>query len=327
MSRERRRKAQPAMPHHRAGIPQEYSSWITGRSVDISTASSFYRKRWDIYRAIVLAEVEDKGGYRYVLKARFFKSFSSCLRNLHDDKALRRLGNENVVAEALCCAASSLVPREPTEDVDMADISHLPLWPQSNPFPKGDVLNLSGEEAPPKSEAWRRLGNFSPAVLEAQTLRRSNGGTWKPGWDPDGHSVRITPDYDTDRTKLPKLTIEIQGEPICLLIKASQDQSGADFEEAERLWERLLHWLSVSVGLHQATGGRPPLRQGERAAYLKDHLGLPSWDRVARRLCQEHPDGQHTNKCGDNFRKQAGQYWERLRKDIQERLPSAAQRN
>jgi hypothetical protein len=127
--------------------------------------------------------------------------------------------------------------------------------------------------------------------------------------------VCIRRTFEQEKKFLPKLTIEIEGAPICLLMEAFNSQIRAKTvgKDAENLWESIGSWLAEASGFKKARRGRPPLYQGSAAAFLHDFHDL-SWSQVARKLCKQPSPHQHDQKCQDNFRSQAKQYWKALEK-------------
>jgi hypothetical protein len=145
-----------------------------------------------------------------------------------------------------------------------------------------------------------------------------------------GHELRapISGDYEFprillrvlvngDRSKLPKITIELEGELACVLEKGMYysldpyDQR-AQRHEAKRIWDAVFKELRPLVGIGYSDQGRPAdLRPGQ-AAYLKYFHGLP-WSKVAEQHCPTRHT--HTKKCKDKVRKAVANYFKRLEQD------------
>jgi hypothetical protein len=299
-------------------IPNQFARWVKGRSIDLSDASAYYKKLWEIYRPLVSAWVEEQRPSRYELHPPLLKSLSRHLRAVQNGRPSPAVKGVNVVAEALCGAAFDLGH---IGEVTPGHFKDGTPWPALHPE-ADELLEFFGVQFQGKaiSESWKRLGTSPVPNLEAITLQESERGKWEPRHDPNNERplIRLEAFYNGDKKNLPKLTIEIEGEPVCLLMKEyGRHQKPTDNDKdslaAAKLWTALVHWSSVSVGLSHATGGRPKLDQGRRAAFLHDHLGL-SWSQVANELCRMNHG--HNMACRENFRKQAEQYWQRLRENI-----------
>jgi len=267
-------------------------------------------------------QVKAVEGDRYDLESSFFLLFASCLRDLDSDKGWRAMG-ANVLAEALCRAAHLA---EPDEDAAMESLRFVPLGPGLSPFGEDDPLSFldKSSKASPISDEWQGLGKLPVPTLEPVTLSRVGSGKWEVGYRDNCPVVNIIPEYSSNRTKHPKLSINIEGAPVCLLMRAHPDRraksdNDKDIKDAETLWKALLRWLSVQIGLAKPKGGRPGLDKGAKAAWLHDHHGL-SWRDIARRLGgTKNPSREGI----DNLRKQAEHYWKRLQQGVSRRLSTS----
>ena len=299
-------------------MPKDFEKWVIGSTVDLSSTTPYYKKLWDIHRPLFAELVEDRGAYRFELKPVLFRSL---IRHL--DAGLRGPHHEphdaNVIAETLCHIALDFTPREASSESEISEEAR--LWPELE-LADSALFNYFGVDFERKdiAEAWRTLGKLRVPDLDGVTLQKTGENMWEPLFDrnkPDDR-IQIRPTYNTDIRKLPKLTVEIEGEPVALLMHLSAQSASTrtrvDGEPAEKLWKALMHWLAVCVGLDQAAGGRPRSNQGRKAAFYHDHLGK-SWSQVARIVCPlRHA---HTKSCSENFRKQAEQFWKRLQSNIE----------
>ncbi len=302
-----RRRRRPKKPSPAPKTLAEFSRYIRGRVVDISDASDFFKKSWEIYRSLVATHVSERGSYRYELSEAFLNSFFRELRNATrgHTRLPYKIAGPNLVAEMLCLAAYAGSPLDVIDELPFDYEFETDVWASSRLI----------------SEAWARLGKLPVPGPETAILVESEPGKdWRLG---DRRSqaprVGVTLQYNEDRNGLPALTLEVVGEPVCLLMRAKSTPPDPDKrklarEEAERLWNSLVWWSRAAVGVGELEGGRPATGRGWQAAFLHDHERL-SWAQVARRLCpSEH---RHTTACRDNYRQQAKQYWHRIRKQVQ----------
>jgi hypothetical protein len=306
-----KRKASTPTPQQ-FHIPNQFVRWVKGRTVDLSEATPYYKRLWDIYRPLVSAWVEEQRPYRYELHPSLLKSLSLRLCAVQNE-------GPSTVVTGVCGAAFELGH---IDEVTPGHLNDGTPWPVLHPEAE-ELLELFGAQfqGKPISESWKRLGASPVPDLEAITLQESEKGKWESRRNPNNERplIQVAPFYNSDKKELPKLTIEIEGEPVCLLMKAfgrqqNPSENDVDSQDAAKLWAALLHWSSVSIGLSRAEGGRPKLDQGRRAAFMHDHLGL-SWSKVSHKLCRLRH--RHGAACRENFRKQAEQYWKRLRRSIQ----------
>ena len=313
----------------RAHIAVRFKENIKGKVVDISGASPYFKKLWAVYRPLVSQQATLAGADLYELEESFFQSFVSCLQDLHLQRQWGRVDPPNVIAKALSWAAHQTEPDE--NDVDEA-LSFVPFPdPAERRLAEDDPLSFLDSLSPqePISNDWRELDKNPVPFLEPVTLRwdydarHKNGQKkkkWVRGYRDDCPVVNLIPEYNDDRTKRPTLSVKIEGAPVCLLMKAYGRNKGQatnkQDSDAETLWNALQHWLAVALGFKKSTGGAPPLGKGRRAAWSHDHLG-DSWTKVARRL--DHTE-RPSKEAAENYRKQAKQFWRRLRKHVDRRL-------
>ena len=291
-----RRRRRPKKPSPTPKTPTEFSRYIRGRVVDISGASNFFKKSWEIYRSLVATHVSDCGSYRYELSEAFLNSFFRELRNATrgHTRLPYKIAGPNLVAEMLCLVAYAGQPVDVIEEVTSDYESESDVWASSRLI----------------SEAWARLGKLPVPGLETAILVESEPGK---GWR-SGHRrsqaprVGVTLQYNEDRNSLPALTLEVVGEPVCLLMRAKSTPTDPDErqlarEEAERLWNSLVRWSRAAVGVGELEGGRPATGLGWQAAFLHEHAGF-SWPKVARELCSKNH--KHDSSCADNYPKRDG---------------------
>jgi len=316
----------------RADIPARFREQVKGKLVDISGASWYFKRRWDIYRRLVSKQATPVGTDLYELKEGFFPSFVSCLQDLHLQDQWRKVDPANVIAEALCWAAHQAEPDDAA--IDEA-LSFVPFAdPADRHLDEDDAFSFldSVSKAEPISEDWQKLGKNRVPLLEPMTLRwdyddshtkKKKEKKWVRGYRDDCPVVNVIPKYNDDRTKRPALSVKIEGAPVCFLMKAygrnKVDATNTQESDAETLWKALQHWLAVALGFKKPTGGAPALGKGPKAAWLHEHLG-ETWTRVAQRL--DHTQNP-SREVVENYRKQAEQFWARLRKQVDRRLATS----
>lgn len=277
-------------------IPPEISQYIKGRVVNLWRASTYYRKCWEAICPRVHSELKREGESQYKLSHPFFRFFLKHLREKvagHYGKS--EMGPTDVIALALyeagCLYGQTPMPAHP---------SPFQPWPEGRPV----------------SEAWKGLGDL-PIPGDFLIVYEYPGPGHelrvpRPGqFQHPRIAVRVS--YSMDKEKLPKLTIEIEGEPVCLLMKAAYElndleQRRAVRKEVDRILTSLLRRLFVKA---LPKGGRPPEhRAGRKAAFLHYHRGL-AWPDVAEQLCKQNH--AHTKACSKNFQTQATQFWQAVR--------------
>lgn len=275
-------------------IPPDIRKHIKGMVVDISSAHEYSRRIWDAVRPRLGSAVTELGQDRYRLCTPFFEYFLQELHRILDNFQVRdpnpRTNAADILARFLFDAAmtygtpQNVLASEPT-----------PLWPKDRPV----------------SEAWRLVGMsdvFTPAgginaVFEdpgaGEKLRVTSAAECQYP------RIGLTVTLSKDRSTLPKITIETEGELVCVLMKAmcySQDASERSTvrNEARRIWTALSKEIGVILGIERPQQGRPSDFRFEKAALLKYDDGL-SWRQVAERLCPENHT--HARKCQERFRK------------------------
>lgn len=283
-----------------ASLPPDVTARIQGRVVDISGASRFHEKQWEIHRPQLPTSVEDRGTDHYELSAKFFPAFEKQLRIMLG-KGLRKESGApaNLIISAICYLADE---GERSRNLDSDALQHWPVWPSSRSI----------------SEAWEELGLLPIPWLDSVTIEQpAPGSRWRKRIDVDSGfpKAKVDPYFNTDKEELPRLTIEIEGAPVCRLMRAhyrlgDEEKQRAMRKEAKQFWDAIVLWSSSALGFGHPSKGRPKTGQGYKAAFLHDHLGL-SWGQVAQRLCPK--DHRHLADCKENFRKQAEQYWGRIR--------------
>ena len=285
-----------------AKLPVEIRRYIKGKVVDISSASEYHKKSWEIYRPLLGSDVSERGKDRYrlsdVLYGDFLYSLNQCLSDTFKSSFPMKGGDW--IAEALCYSAYKIGRAGELDDNSLQD---LPMW----------------DPGCPVSDAWDRLGNLPVPPFEEVILEEPKPGSkWRQrrdcGYEPP--KVRVSRAYSEDRSNLPTLTIELEGQHVCTLMKASSAPRDPDdrqlvLAEAKRLWDSVVKWLKSEMGLGHFKVGRPKTGLGWEAAFLHDHMRL-SWSQVGKRLCPVRH--KHTKSCIDNYHQQAKQYWKRIEK-------------
>ena len=301
MKRKKRASKSDKSSQAKAKLPVEIRRYIKGKVVDISSASEYHKKSWEIYRPLLGSDVSERGKDRYRLSDALYDDFLYSLNQCLSDtfKSSFPMKGGDWIAEALCYSAYKIRRAGNLDDT----LQGFPMWDQSRPV----------------SDAWDRLGNLTVPRFEEVILEEPKpGSTWLPrqDWSYETPKVRVSRAYSEDRSNLPTLTIELEGEPVCTLMKASSaprdpDERQLVVEEAERLWDSVVKWLKSEMGLGHFDVGRPRTGLGWEAAFLHDHMRL-SWSQVGKRLCPVRH--KHTKSCIDNYHQQAKQYWKRIEK-------------
>ena len=211
-------------------IPRQVKECIKGRTVDISTASPYFKKSWNIYRPLVARDALETRRNRYKLSKAFFKHFIACLaQELSPTLERYNLNAGDLVASALSYTAYD-VGRAARGQIDVSEyINEMPLWPKRGPVP--DFLTPPLQTLPPRpiSEAWRRLGDLPIPPPEVVTLEEPvSGKKWQQPQDvlSDRPRISVILAYNENKEALPQLTIEIKGEPVCLLMRANSPPQG-----------------------------------------------------------------------------------------------------
>jgi hypothetical protein len=303
---------------------------IRGSQVDLRTATKFSRRSWRIYsRFVGDHHAKQVSPDVYKLSEPLLQTTRRQLAER--GKEVRGYKAVDLLASLLCKAAYEIGP-PPEEPDDSSDywVSGTPIWGSDHPISEA-WAGLGQQEVP-----WDMEGSLSfnsgtskwdegPARLGLETVTEvdasiNTGGFFLHDAPPapdytDPLVVCIRRNFEQKKKFLPKLTIEVEGAPICLLMEAfnSQIRGKTVRIEAENLWTSIGTWLAGSSGFKKAKRGRPALNQGIEAAFLHDFREL-SWSQVARKLCKQPPPHQHDQKCEENFRKQAEQYWKALEK-------------
>lgn len=285
----------------RRDLPADVRELIKGRVVDLSSAHEYYKKVWHAVRARLGAVVVERRKERYELATRFFKFFIEAMLNRIRFRQPDRIDGTgaDLIVSALFDAGMhyGTTPKPPTH-------GPITLWPADRPI----------------SEAWQMLGKVPPLFTRDVVLEDPGGGR---GLRSPGASEYQFPRIclrtwvNGDRSKLPKITIDLEGELACVLMKAMYWSSDphdqrARRDEANTIWEALFKELRVLVGIGYPGQGRPADLRPEQAAYLKYVCGLP-WSEVAKRHCPKRHT--HTKKCKDNIRKAVANYFSLLEQD------------
>lgn len=292
-------KASKLLDSSKLGVPHEIRGCIKGRVIDLSIAHEYDRKLWDAIRPRVKAVVTHLGQNRYELSRRFFQFFLKKLCELLDavkfPHSKRNAGD--FVAWALCNACKTYgVPQKPPARGPIL------LWPEDRPV----------------SEAWRSLGELpvpkgGSVVFEdpgpGQTLQIPKSERYL------SPRIELRTHINNNKNALPKITIEIEGEQVCLPMKAMMwtddaDERRAMRDEARRIWKPLFKELKVMINIEQRGEGRPLEFLFEEAAHLKYHDNC-SWREVTKRLCPiKHTT--HSEACKERLRRGVDKFFKRL---------------
>jgi hypothetical protein len=127
------------------------------------------------------------------------------------------------------CTLRELLANPPADAQDknpsdlVAHAVYRTAWMYGTPLPSFD-RNRDELWPPgrPMSEAWLRLGKYPPpSGAELMIREELPDGTLRSASQESRHPLiaqRIT--YNADRTKLPKIVIEIEGEPVSILYRS-----------------------------------------------------------------------------------------------------------
>ena len=278
-------------------LPPEVRECLKGRAIDLSTASKYYRRCVGSVLPRLQPVLVSKGENRYQLSEKFFGFFMQLLREVvagHHGRS--EMGGADFLARALYRAGWLFGRRQKA-----LEPSPFLVWPETRPIP----------------EAWKRLGELAGSgrisgtsvVLEdpgpGQKLRLPRPGQF------EHPRIKLSITSSVERERLPKLGIEIEGEPVCVLMNGAYlikdpEEREAIRKDSKRILDALMQWVYADLGIGRLSRGRPPEHLGRDAAYLHDHLDL-SWAQVAERLCRKKH--KHGRSCRENLRSQARQYW------------------
>lgn len=275
-----------------AQLPEEYRRRIPSHVVNISGVTPYFRRRWEIFARLVEAQLQRVGPNRYKLRPPFFQTFRTLLLDLLSQERKAQLAPPDMIAEALAWAAND---SEPDKDAVSRNLEYVPLdEAEEEAIDEDWPFILRRPDPKPISEEWRELGDHLVPWLDPLTLSTMDFKKWERGYRGDALGlINLVPSYINDRTKHPKLAIEIEGAPVCLLMKASGpgtvNAATNEDENAKILWNALLKWLSVQVGFAEPAGGRPARETGRWAALLHDYYRY-SWPKVAQIPTRDEPD-------------------------------------
>lgn len=302
MKRKKRTGNAAAGTRSQTTVPKEMRRYVRGRIVDLSDASRYYRRFANEVFPRLQPVLKTKGDDRYQLAAGFFPFYIEVLQQLIGlHYGLPYMNPGDFPAYALYHAGrhfriATLVPMD-----DRTIGQEFELWPPTRPV----------------SEAWERFGKsgfpinregyFAVPPCDAEALRVGEPGKGRL-------ALRLR--FSHNRQALPKVTVEIEGEPVCVLMKGMQSlnprERRAVRDEAKKIWRLMVKKLSSWAGISQAGPGHPAENLGGHAAFLHDHRGL-TWLQVAENLC---PLRHKHESCKLNFRIQAIQFYQHLRKAV-----------
>ena len=187
-------------------IPPEIRDLIKDRIVDLSNAHRWYRKRLEPVLEQVETEAEERDQDLVKLSRRFFPFFIDYLEDEASDYKIREYTPSDCVANALYWALMEFARSEFKNPSPF----HEPLWPPSRP-----IAEAWQRFAPLDKPRGLKLGmTFEEEYPRSGTLPPLTGGQFQPS------RIRIIMTTPRNKKKLPRLVMEIEGEPVCILIKA-----------------------------------------------------------------------------------------------------------
>jgi hypothetical protein len=265
-------------------LPKEITQYVQGRTIDLSSTSVYYLRfaRAALHRLQpVLREREEK---RYELKKRFFDFYMNCLWNVYNlHYGMPYMEPADFPAEALYRAGMMygvvrLAPADPAGIDIMSE-----LWPKTRPT----------------SEAWIRLGDLTTPMGRGRAF--------------ENPPLYLHLKCNRDRTTLPKLTIDIEGEPVAVLMRAMHriedvTERRAARKEAKKIWDVLLTQLSLWAGIAQPSRGKPRENLGRRVAFEVDYRGF-TLPQVEGRLCPRKHEQKTSAGNGASFGLTLGKLW------------------
>jgi hypothetical protein len=304
--------------------------------VDIGLASDFSKNHWKIYSRIDADHTDEISTDRYGLSQRLLDATGRHLLELRkDEKNCLRLGYKpcDILVIPLCRAAQTVgrPSQEPDDDSDW--LEKQPIWEIGHPISEA-WTDLDKLPVPWDVEASLRLDSHTKKWVtrpprqgkedadevqeRMRAIAKTGGNRFFKSPPPersdqtDRFVVCISRKFQNRKSELPKLTIEVEGAPVCQLMKTFQTkQKSTDkvFKEAQALQDAIKNWMGHSMGPRKIKPGRQSMGKGYKAAFLHDHEGL-SWAQVAKKL-SPLDNSAHSR---ETLRKQAEQYWKRLRK-------------
>ncbi len=272
-------------------IPPEIRNCVRGRTVDISSADEYQKKVVQALLPRLRTLVMGQGNNRYELARPLFQFFFKQLKQWVDIGPTLSAGD--VIAHALEDTAVEYgIPKKPLVK------GPIPVWPENVPI----------------SEAWRSIAELGMPHRGTVVFEDPGPGRELQVPSPAEYQhprIGLTVTFNSNKDRLPKILIEIEGEPVCFLMKAMHPDEGRTVrKEARRIWESLVKELGVMFDVQQRREGRPIEFRLEKAAHLK-YSGNLSWKQVAEKLCPEKH--AHKKKCREMFRKGVAQFFKRLR--------------
>lgn len=178
---------------------------------------------------------------------------------------------------------------EPAECAALALYRAAGLYARHEKAKYPDRMMLSPDDRPIE-EAWKGLQGITPyphgeyMILEdrgTSKLRLPRPGVY------EHERLKIGISYSGDVTKLPKITIEVEGEPVALLMKARYElrdpfETRTVRREAARRWTAIWNQILAMIQLRGSRPGRPVRNFGRDAA----RFHLPSWQELASSGCR-----------------------------------------
>jgi hypothetical protein len=294
-------------------LPDEVRRRIKGTTIDMVGASKFNLEMFKIVRQRLASSLTENSEYRYRLNPDLFRSFLHHLGGrvwvFERDRAIQPADSmaANLIAEAMWQTAweYKIPPRPPRPN---------PAWPPDRPI----------------SEAWPGAADSGLDLQSRCACTLDGGVTYVPlrlvsDAQPSSSAVFLCFRYDPDITQIPKMTVEVMGAPISVLIRAAwavgyrhHPRMDPIPKETKQVLKHIFRQILSRFKVGHTDAHRPPSNNGWNAARLHHHDGL-SWTNVAARLCPEKHS--HGNACREKYRKQAEQYWKRCKAEISQLPP------
>ena len=253
------------IPNHTLAV--QIKSCIRGRAVDVPTAHKCFRKFAELACLRAKLEVTERSPNHYDLNELFFRLFGKHLRELTRSQPPAEMNGADLIARAVYRAAW-LWGRKPQKVL----ISPDQLWIRGAPI----------------SRAWEKLGQLSADAVNTSIVLEDAGAKLRlprPNQF-EFPRIKLSLSCSNDRQSLPMLTIQIEGEPVCVLIKAMYElrdpkRRRTVRKDAERIWESLMPYMTR---IRHPKGGRLREVHLREAAYLRDFHGW-SWRRIGDHFC------------------------------------------
>jgi hypothetical protein len=287
-------------PYKNTVVPKDVQRLIGSGIIDYSGACEYYAKLADMASSRVSAFMNPYGNRRFKLDKDFSRFFRSCLKELIG-QIQTVSGSPHLPADYVAHAlwrASWLYKRSNNHEVDLKYLRRQQeAWPPEKPI----------------SESWQRLGDVGEGeILTEGTYEWYKSSLRLPETDFEYPRIKIVEHFNGDRAKLPRLTLEVEGEPVALVNRARYQLQDREERKqvrraAKKIMESVFTLLMKRLQLKTADANRPrDSETGGEAARLHDLDGLP-WSSVAKQLCKI--DHGHTANCAMRVRQAAARWY------------------